>query len=75
MSVHLVIVALDQGHVIPRGSRVFEMMLRLWGGEKATKANLPDIAADFSFSPTHCQHSYPILQRTCRMSIGSIKIK
>lgn len=44
--VHLGIVELDRGHILPGGVRVFDMMLMSWGGEKASKAGLPDLATE-----------------------------
>ncbi|KAM0270879.1 hypothetical protein ACHAQH_009280 [Verticillium albo-atrum] len=44
--VHLGIVRLDWGYILPGGARVVHMMLMSWGGEMAAKAGAPDLAAE-----------------------------
>jgi len=44
--VYLGIVELESGHIRPGGARVFNMMLMSWGGEKASKAGLSDLATE-----------------------------
>ena len=46
MPVYLGIVELDSGHILGGGARVFNMMLMSWGGEKASKAGLSDLATE-----------------------------
>ncbi|KAJ6779701.1 hypothetical protein PWT90_07312 [Aphanocladium album] len=44
--VHLGLVTLDRGHLIAGGIRIFDVMLMSWGGEKASEAELPDLARE-----------------------------
>jgi hypothetical protein len=44
--VHLGIVELDWGHLVAGGIRIFDLMLMSWGGEKASKADLPDLTRE-----------------------------
>ncbi|KAF5120875.1 hypothetical protein E5D57_013211 [Metarhizium anisopliae] len=44
--VHLGMVELDWGYILAGGVRVFDMMLMSWGGEKASKAGLPNLATE-----------------------------
>ncbi|PGH20338.1 hypothetical protein AJ80_03606 [Polytolypa hystricis UAMH7299] len=44
--VHLGLVRLDQGYILPGGARVVHMMLMSWGGETAAEAGVPDMTAE-----------------------------
>ncbi|KJZ68727.1 hypothetical protein HIM_11879 [Hirsutella minnesotensis 3608] len=44
--VHLDIVRLARGYVLPGGARVVYMMLMSWSGEVAVEAGVPDLAAE-----------------------------
>ncbi|KAM4067380.1 metalloprotease-like protein [Hirsutella rhossiliensis] len=44
--VHLDIVRLTRGYVLPGGARVVYMMLMSWGGEVAVEVGVPDLAAE-----------------------------
>ncbi|KAJ6436762.1 hypothetical protein O9K51_10728 [Purpureocillium lavendulum] len=44
--VHLGMVQLAQGYVLPGGARVMHMMLMSWGGEEMSDANVSDLKAE-----------------------------
>ncbi|KAL3965720.1 hypothetical protein ACCO45_000028 [Purpureocillium lilacinum] len=44
--VHLGMVQLAKGYVLPGGARVVHMMLMSWGGEEASDANVSDLTAE-----------------------------
>ncbi|TWU72509.1 hypothetical protein ED733_002562 [Metarhizium rileyi] len=44
--VHLGMVSLASGYLLPGGARVMHMMMMSWGGELAAKATLPDLESE-----------------------------